>query len=90
MRTTSGRSDDLRGRVADAATGLAALSAEAARTDPALRARLDAALRAIEAGERPAGHAALLKNPADPRGEVRDVVADELDRYWRRRFGRTL
>ena len=67
---------------------LAALSTEAA-ADPALRARVDAALRALEGAAPPERNTAILENPADARSMVRDVVAEELARYWNRRFGGT-
>ena len=68
---------------------MAALSTEAAAADPALRARLDAALNALQGDPAPERNTAVLANPADARAVVRDVVADELARYWDRRFGRT-
>ena len=68
---------------------LVALAGEAASADPALRARLDAALRALEGAAPAERNTAILKNPGDARAMVRDVVAEELARYWDRRFGGT-
>ena len=81
------RSSDLNDRIGQAMRNLGALSSEAAG-DPGARARLDAALRALR-GEDVPRNAAVLENPADARALVRDVVAEELSRYWDRRFGRT-
>lgn len=80
---------ELRERAKAAAESLASLAGEAA-TDPALRARLDAALRALSDEPAAAEHAALLADPRDARAFVRDVIAEELERYWERRFGRKL
>ena len=78
---------DLNDRIGQAMRDLGSLSAEAAG-DPAARARLDAALRALRGEDMPR-NAAMLENPADARALVRDVVAEELSRYWDRRFGGT-
>jgi len=82
-------SRDFRDQVRRAAETLAELSAEAAVADPGLRARLDAALRALHGAAPAERHTAILDNPADARAVVRDVVAEELARYWERRFGGT-
>lgn len=73
-------------QVRGVAQTLVSLSAEAT-ADPAVRARLDAALRALQGAAPGERHTAILSNPADARALVRDVVADELARYWERRFG---
>jgi len=78
---------DLNDRIGRAVRDLGALSAEAGG-DPAARARLDAAVRALRGEDLPR-NAAVLENPADARALVRDVVAEELNRYWDRRFGGT-
>lgn len=79
---------DLNERIGNAARDLGALSAEAAG-DPALRARIDSALRVLQGRASEPKNTAILKNPADARAVVRDVVAEELSRYWERRFGGT-
>ena len=80
------RRENLQERARDVAERLAALAAEAAG-DPSLRARLDAALRALQSPAEAQRNTALLENPAQARALVRDVVAEELARYWERRFG---
>lgn len=77
---------DLPARTRQAAQTLAHLAAEAADADPALRDRLEAARRALEQPPA-AAHAAILETVSDARALVRDVVAEELARYWDRRFG---
>ena len=72
-------------RVAATLRDLGALSSEAA--DPALRARIDAAVQALHGNAPAPRNTALLENGADSRALVRDVVAEELTRYWERRFG---
>lgn len=81
--------NDLHERARGVAQRLSALAAEAAAADPALRARLDAALRALGDGAPTPRNTAILEDPIKARNLVRDVVAEELDRYWQRRFGRT-
>ena len=72
---------ELRDRARQAAQSLASLAEEAA-TDPALRARLEAALRALSDEPAAAEHAAILQDQRDTRAFVRDVIAEELERYW--------
>jgi len=79
--------DTLNDRAARVAREMAALAAETARVDPALRARLEAALAALNGSRPVARNTALLENPARARAVVRDTVAEELERYWERRFG---
>jgi len=59
------------------------LAAEASAQDPALRDRAEAALRALR------GSAAPHLQPTDLRPVVRDLLAEELELFWERRFGRT-
>jgi len=89
MSNDKERNANLHDRARSLAGNLASLAAEAAAADPALRARLDAALRALEQSAPAQRNTALLENPSDARALVRDVVAVELERYWLRRFGRT-
>ena len=89
MSSKKTESRDLRDRVRRTAQRLASLAAEAGPVDPALRARLDAALRALQGPAQAERNTAILENPADARAVVRDVVAEELERYWDRRFGKT-
>ena len=77
----------LRERVKKLAGDAASLAAEAA-ADPALRAQLDAALQALGKAAPAPRNAAILDNPGEARALVRDVIAEELERYWQRRFGR--
>ena len=56
-------------------------------TAAAVRARLEAALRALDGLPEPQGNRAVLEDPAQVRALVRDVLAEELERYWDRRFG---
>jgi hypothetical protein len=58
------------------------LAREAEGFDPALRDRLEAAMRALR------GSGADRAEPPDLRQAVRDLLAEELDRFWERRFGR--
>ena len=81
-------SDDLASRAAGLREQIAALAANAADRDPALRARLQAALQALQ-GESTARNTALTQSANDMRVVVRDVLAEELDRFWERRFGRS-
>ena len=81
--------NDLHERALGVVQRLSDLAAEAAAADPALRARLDAALRALSDGAPATRNTAILEDPIKARNLVRDVVAEELDRYWQRRFGRT-
>ena len=83
------RPDNLHERAHGLARELASLAAEAAASDPALRAQLDAALRALDRKITTRRNTALLSNQDETRRFVRDVVADELERYWERRFGGT-
>lgn len=77
----------LRDRASGLARDVASLASEAA-ADPALRAQLDAALQALGQSAPVARNAAVLDNPGEARALVRDVIAEELERYWQRRFGR--
>lgn len=79
--------ETLSDRAAHVARGLASLAAEASRADPALRARLEAALEAIEGRQPAVRNTALLENPDRSKAVVRDLIAEELERYWERRFG---
>ena len=83
------RSGTLADRVSEAEQRLAVLSAEAALSDPALGSRLKTALRALQGSEQRIQNAAILGTASDARALVRDVVAEELSRYWERRFGGT-
>ena len=75
---------EVRERARQVTESLSALANEAVGVDPALSARVDAALRALRASAKPPSNAALLENPADARALVRDVVAEELQRFWER------
>ena len=77
---------DLKDRLDRAAAELAALSAAAER-DPSLRGRVDAARQALAGTQQPVRNTALLQDTRQARTLVRDVVAEELTRYWERRFG---
>jgi len=54
-----------------------------------LQERVEAALRALDGRPAAGRNAALLGDPADAREIIRDIVAEELARYWERRYGRT-
>ena len=79
--------DPLRERAKVLARDVASLASEAA-ADPALRGQLDAALQALGQSATVPRNAAVLDNPGEARALVRDVIAEELERYWQRRFGR--
>ena len=76
-------------QVREAERKLVALSVEAASSDPAVGSRLNAALRALRGTTSSVQNTAILSAPSDIRALVRDVVAEELARYWERRFGGT-
>lgn len=76
-------------QVSEAERKLVALSTEAASSDPAMGARLNASLRALRGTASSVQNTAILSAPSDVRALVRDVVAEELARYWERRFGGT-
>lgn len=82
------KSGYLNQQVSGVARRLVALAGEAA-ADPALRARLDAAINALQDAAPAERNTAILQKPADVRSLVRDSVAEELERYWNRRFGGT-
>ena len=79
--------DPIREKARRVASELASLASEAAVTDPALRARLESALQALRGAPVRPRNTALLSSAEDARGTVRDIVAEELARYWDRRFG---
>ena len=85
MTGTRKKAATVQERAHEAAQNLAALAAEAA--EPGLRARLAAAFRALQSEPAGGWNTALLENPAEARALIRDVVAEELSRYWERRFG---
>lgn len=87
MSDKTSLNDPLRERARDVVREMAALASEAA-ADPAIRAQLDAALQALGRPATVARNAAVLDNPGEARALVRDVIAEELERYWQRRFGR--
>ena len=74
-------------RLAALKTGLAALAAQAGPADAETRARLEAAMLALEGRSPGARNTAVLESLSEVRSTVRDIVSEELARYWERRFG---
>lgn len=89
MKNSTNDDTDHYQRAEELTDRLSSLAAEVSGADPALRARLEAALNVLRSGIPGERNTALTSNPADVRALVRDLLAEELARFGERRFGRS-